>query len=46
MPLVQRRGITLVGLAVTNLAAKEAAGQLALPGFGEARGGGSATLPR
>jgi DNA polymerase-4 len=31
MPLVEARGITLVGLTVTNLAAVEAAGQLVLP---------------
>jgi DNA polymerase-4 len=38
MPLVEVRGITLVGLTVTNLAAVEAAGQLVLP-LAEAGGG-------
>ena len=31
MPLVERKGITLVGLTVTNLDAAGSAGQLALP---------------
>jgi len=39
LPLVRLRGVTLVGLTVTNLSAEEAAGQLALPGFGEAGSG-------
>ena len=35
MPLVERRGITLVGLTVTNLDGAGSAGQLALPLFEE-----------
>ncbi len=44
MPLVRSRGITLVGLTVTNLDAAGTGGQLALPVFGEAgeEGGGEA----
>jgi DNA polymerase-4 len=38
MPLVEAKGITLVGLAVTNLAAHGAKGQLALPLFDEEAG--------
>ena len=35
MPIVERRGITLVGVTVTNLDGSGGAGQLALPLFGD-----------
>jgi DNA polymerase IV len=38
MPLVERHGITLVGLTVTNLDGSGGAGQLALPLFGDEPG--------
>jgi DNA polymerase-4 len=45
MPLVRRRGITLLGLTVTNLAGDGAAGQLTLPLFEEEGGDGAVGDP-
>jgi DNA polymerase-4 len=45
MPLVRRRGITLLGLTVTNLAGDGAAGQLTLPLFEEKGGDGAVGDP-